>query len=188
MKLDFPNLATFNYVYDVLITLGSAKDNELPLNKLSRFVDLSPQRLQSHLDLYLYSSVPESLLEQCLFKKFMKPTGLKLLRNFLAKVFGLKLKDQELYYKLTKEGLKIYKGLPYYTKMKNSLAMKVLKTLTGASHPRLILKRLSIILCVGTVVSSSISSLPYGLIIAKSWLFIALLIMALLLLKVFKPP
>lgn len=119
----------------IIMIMGTSKDYRMSLKDIAQTVGLSPQRIQSYLDLYVDG-------EPKLFKRYTDESSLS---KTLSKL-GIKLRRYETYYALTKEGLMQFYRLPTYTKLKQSLAYRVLSKITGTSNPKSIFRRLNFLL------------------------------------------
>lgn len=150
------------YLYEALVALGSSPRYEMTLEELASVVRLSPRQLDEYLSVYSNGSL--RLLERSL-----KRCGV--LRNRTC-----------VYYRIGRDGKKILYRLPEYMRVKRSWATRILVKLTRALHPRLVLKRLTLLLSIGSAISMSLVILfpRLGVLILGSWVlfisFLALLI------------
>jgi len=147
---------------ELVMVLGSERGNVMSSRRLARTVGLSEQRLESYLEVYL-NGTPK------LFRQYMdRPAWAKVLSKL-----GLKsgTRKMETYYGLTSEGLQYYYRLPSYSKLKNSLSYRVLSRLVGTTHPKAMFKRLTLMLCLGGIVSVELLLIPFGYITTSLWLF-----------------
>lgn len=158
------DITKFFYLYDTIVALGTSKGFELSLSTLASITRLSPDTLEDYLRPYVEGDVK-------LFKRVVK-TG-----KFLV------IPKKKIIYRLTDEGLKIYRRLPDYVKYKGSTRAMILRVLTRSGHPRIILKRLAMILAVGSAIISLLAAFttsPLSLIIVLTWVllmsFLALII------------
>ncbi len=150
------------YLYETLVALGSSPNYEMTLEELASIVRISPRQLDEYLSVYSNGSL--KLLERSL-----KRCGV--LRNRTC-----------VYYRIGRDGRKILYRLPEYMRVKRSWATRILVRLTRALHPRLVLKRLTLLLSIGSAISMLLVILfpQIGVLILGSWVlfisFIALLI------------
>ena len=99
------------HVYHAIVVLANAEENMMSLRKLARLMGLSEDRARSYLD--LYSRPPYRL-----FRRISHPT-------------------KGTYYKLEKEGFKIYYKSPDYLKSRKSFLHRIrLKFRTRISLPK----------------------------------------------------
>ncbi len=148
-------LTSYAYLYDVVIALALAPKNTLPLETLSKIVGLSQQRL----DDYLRSL--QSLSSTTLLSRVPTRKG--------------------IYYKLTEEGMKVFKSMPTYLKLKNNKGLKILALIARTGHPREVLRRVALITAVGSAaLTLALLLLPYNILFEMTsciiWSFISTLI------------
>lgn len=124
-----------HYLYETLLALGTAKNNELSLIALAKVNGISPQRLSIYLDPYA-----DTKSEIRLFKKTRKETILTKIRSIL-----FKSRRSEVYYRLTSIGLESFYRLPIYTKVKNNRFAHIVIKIFGTYSPKLVLYRLATI-------------------------------------------
>ncbi len=131
---DIPrNLTKAFYLYDAIIAIGSSPKNELPLETLAYIVKLSPSIIDDYLK-------PFANGENALFRRVIKEKSL------------LFFKRRKIFYRLTKEGLKVFYRLPAYLKYKNNKAAKLFRMITRTGHPRVVIKRMALIISIGSVI------------------------------------
>jgi len=135
------DIATYDFLNDAIIALGAAKNNELPLTILSEIAGISPQRMEDYLEKFTKGRVK-------LFKRYIKKPWLS---RLLGRGRGV------VYYRLTSEGLKAYYRLPHYLKMKHNTAAKILQYIARSGHPKLVLKRLALIMAIGSSIAMSLA-------------------------------
>jgi len=163
-----------NYLYDVLIALGTSRSMEMDIRELSRVAGISPQRLAMYIEPYT-----DTKSEVRLFKKVHKETLLTRIRNML-----LGGRKTVTVYRLTNLGREIFYKLPIYMKIKNDPIIRLVTRVFGNYSPKLVIYRLSL----GSVVASSVLTavlllLPQvALTVAAVWLITWLLLGTLLLL------
>ncbi len=161
---DIPrDLSRSFYLYDTIIALGSSKNYELPLSTLSSISKISPEVLDDYLK--PYASPPYRIMRR------------------IIKTAGLFFKRREVFYKLTDNGLKVYHKLPDYVKYRNHFGAKLLRLLSRSGHPRMVLKRISFIMSIGSAITMFLSVVmggPASIIVMASWIlfvsFLALLV------------
>ncbi|RLE49515.1 MAG: hypothetical protein DRJ31_04695 [Candidatus Methanomethylicota archaeon] len=159
LRFIIEELSTSSYLYDAIISLGSAKNHELPLDKLSRIVGLGSLRLQSYLDLFV--DVQDKNLK--LFRKYHKPTLLSRVLNKL----GFKIRRSRIYYRLSDRGLTVYYRLPHYVKFKHNAFACTLAKIMGNGHPKYLLRQSFLLVCLG----SALAYLLIALFPQHVWLF-----------------
>ena len=165
------DLTLYGYTIDAIIALATAKNNELPLSKLSELFKLSPSRTQSYLNLFADSNAPVKL-----FRKILKPS---LVRK-IYEVLGISKGPYRIHYKLTKDGLSVYYKLPHYIKFGNSTAAKIIRQIVGTAHPKLALKALLTALTAGNVVILlSILVEPVIAVVIPIWILLQIFILLL---------
>lgn len=159
------NFALTAMISELVLALGTAKGNAMSLRELAKITNLSEQRTESYLKLY-------NDREPRLFKKFVDdPSWTK---GSMA-VIGMRAKAEPMY-GLTNEGLQYFSKMPVYTRLKGSLAYRLLSKITMTSYPRSIYRRLALLAYAGGVASMAFMILPYGFIITGLWLFITTII------------
>lgn len=162
-------LSTSSYLYDAIISLGSAKNYELPLGKLSRIVGLGSLRLQSYLDLFVDAQDKNLRL----FRKYHKPTLLSKALNRL----GIKAKRSKICYRLTDKGLTVYYRLPHYVKFKHNVFARAMAKVFGGGHPKFLLKQSFLLVCLGSAVAYFLISVvpQYVWFLSQVWFLVLLL-------------
>ena len=131
----------------IVAIMGTAKGCRMSLREIAQAIGLSPQRAQSYMDLYVDG-------EPKLFKRYVDETPLS---RALSRL-GIKLRRYETYYALTKEGIAQFYRLPTYTKLRQSLAYRVLSRITGTNNPKSIFRRLNLFLyCCGLASALSLA-------------------------------
>ncbi len=143
------------YLYEVLVALGSSPRYELSLDSLSSIVRISSRQLDEHLSIY-------TKLEPRLFQRVVRQRRI----GFFQK--------SKVYYRLTREGAKVLHRLPDYIRYKRSLSSRILVSITRTLHPRLVLKRLVLILSVGSAVFMTIAAFvpELGSLVLGAWLVV----------------
>ena len=165
------DLTLYGYTIDAIIALATAKNNELPLSKISELFKLSPSRTQSYLSLFADSNAPIKL-----FRKILKPSFVRRIYEML----GMSKGPYRIYYKLTKDGLSVYYKLPHYIKFGNSTAAKIIRQIVGTAHPKLALKTLLMALTAGNiVVLLSILAEPMIAVVIPIWILLQIFILLL---------
>ncbi|MET1101010.1 MAG: hypothetical protein ABWW69_00815 [Pyrodictiaceae archaeon] len=151
-------LVRYLYLYEAVIALGLAKGHELSLEELSSIIRLSPRQLDSYLRRYAEDEP----------KLFIRTTSRRSLLDKLLRRSGVK-------YRLGREGLKLLYKLPEYLRFKRSFPVRVLSILTRTMHPRLVLKRLTLIISCGSalaMLSAVITDWETAILIMGSWLVV----------------
>ncbi len=148
-------ITRYVYLYEVLVALGSSPHYELSLNSLSSIVRISPRQLDEYLSIY-------TRLDPKFFQRIVRQTKLGLFSR------------NRVYYRLTREGAKILHRLPEYIRSRRSVSSKILVAITRTLHPRLVLKRLVLILSLGSAVSMAIVAFTpeIGLLVLGAWLVV----------------
>ena len=160
------NFALTAMISEIVLALGTAKENAMSLMELSKIVNLSEQRTESYLKLYIDN-------EPKIFKKFADEPGMTSGSSMVA--IGLRSKAEPMY-GLTNEGLQFFSKMPVYTRLRSSLAYRLLSKITMTAYPRSIYRRLALLAYAGGVASMALMILPYGSIITGLWLFITTII------------
>jgi len=150
-------LSSISIASQIIMTMGTSKGYRMTLKEIARSIGLSPQRAQSYLDLYLER-------EPKLFKKYMDEA----LSSKILSKFGMP-KKYETYYALTQEGLQQFYKLPLYTKLKQSLAYRILSRVTGTANPRSIFRRLNFLLYGCGLVSAVSIALNVSPVVPWAW-------------------
>ncbi len=152
---DIPrDLSKSFYLYDAIIALGSSKNYELPLSTLAAISKVSAEVLDDYLKTYV--SPPFKLLRRTIITR------------------GFLFKKREVYYKLTEDGLKVYHKLPDYVKYRNHFGARILRFLSRSGHPRIVLKRTSFIMSIGSALTMALSVIIGGaasILVMASWIF-----------------
>lgn len=152
------NIGTYFYAYETLTILGIAQ-RPLSLNKLASIIGISPNRLESYLDLF----VSRDEAHKNIFEKIYKISYGVLSFKHVSKTLT--------YYKLSELGMKIFYKLPFYMKYKNSITMRFLMKIMFTPHYRTAINRFMKFYIAGTVVAFFMLLIPYGWIFAALWLF-----------------
>ncbi|MBO3802991.1 MAG: hypothetical protein JTT11_03825, partial [Candidatus Brockarchaeota archaeon] len=162
---DRGNFALTTVVSEMVLALGTTRGNAMYLKDLAKIVNLSEQRAESYLKLYLDG-------EHRLFRRFTDDPGwAKGMLN--GESNG---KKSGVIYALTNEGLQYFYRMPIYSRLRGSLAYNFLSRITLASHPRSIYRRLALMMYVGGVSSLAVMILPYGFILTGLWIFLTTVI------------
>ncbi len=152
---DIPrDLSRSFYLYDAIIALGSSKNYELSLSTLSSISRISPEVLDDYLK--TYASPPFRLLRRSI------------------RSHGVLFKRREIFYRLTENGLKVYHKLPDYVKYRNHVGARLLRIISRSGHPRMVLKRASFIMSIGSALTMILSALldgAFSILIMASWIF-----------------
>ncbi len=133
-----------HYLYEALVSLGTSKTHELPINVLAKATGISAQRLMVYLDPY---SAPRS--EVRLFKKYRKEDLITKMKSLIT---GSR-RVGTVYYRPTKLGMELFYRLPIYAKVKNSKLTNIILKLFGYYNPKLVLHKVSL---TDTVVGSAL--------------------------------
>ena len=169
----FPMAAVLS---ELIMILGTAKENIMTRKDLAKAVGLSEQRTESYLEVYLNGN-PR------LFRKYAESPKMTRLATQLG--VPLKTRKTETVYGLTNEGLQYFYRMPSYARLKQSVVYKLLSKITRTSHPKSIFKRLTMMLCGGGALSVASLLLPFGYIASAIWLFSTLFVGAVTLLDAF---
>ncbi|MCX8185479.1 MAG: hypothetical protein N3E43_06990, partial [Sulfolobales archaeon] len=133
------DLARLFYLYEVLVALGTSKKYELPLSALCYVTKLKPETLEDYL----------------------KPYGgeeLKLLKRVLKNRKFFFFSRKAVCYRLTDDGVKVFHRLPDYVKYRSSFGARLLSLATKSGHPKVILKRVSLILSLGSTAATLLAA------------------------------
>ncbi len=156
------SITRFLYLYEAIVALGSARGYELSLDTLASVVRIGERQLDEYLSVYATGSTR-------IFERRVKRCGLIARRGCVV-------------YRLTREGLMVFHRLPEYVRVRRSWATRVLVLLTRALHPRIVLKRLTLFLSVGSAMTMSLVALypELSLLLLGGWVlvvsFLALLV------------
>lgn len=160
------NFAMTAMISEIVLALGTARENAMSLRELAKAVNLSEQRTESYLKLYIDR-------EPKLFRRFVDEPSVA--KN--TSIVGISLRAKaEPMYGLTNEGWQYFSKMPVYTRLKGSLAYRFLSKITMTAYPRSIYRRLALLAYAGGVASMALMILPYGFIITGLWLFITTII------------
>ncbi len=141
MSLDLAyEISRHIHLADALIALASSKRGELSINDIADAMRLSVDRAKTYLDTYS----GESRLR--LFKRIERRSRLLEIISKILKVFGIYIKTTLTVYRITDEGLTVFYKLPFYARYKRSIIAKILSKIFGTAHPRIVLKKTSLIL------------------------------------------
>ncbi len=149
------NVITINHLYNVLIALGAVKEKTLDLKTLSKIMGLCVKRAQLYLD--LFTQHPFNILHKVYIKKptnKLKNIILQLTSSLFSKN---KSKYNNIHYTLTGKGVRIYNRLLHRPLIKNSdkRLYCILLTLFNTLHPRILIKRLTMLTSFVLTVTSS---------------------------------
>ncbi len=118
-------LVEVSYAYKALMALYYAPNNILPVDQLSRFLNLSSDRVKSYLDLF-------SMPPYRLFRRVLKPNG-------------------TVYYLLDEEGKRIASKIPEITRLKSSRLLLAIARRLSMYDPHkafIVMARTSLILSI----------------------------------------
>lgn len=141
------------YLYDVIVALGSSPGYELPLEDLATIARVGSRQLDEYLSVY-------TKCEPRLLARVLRNSGWGPFRR------------TRVYYRLTRDGLKLLHRLPEYMRVRRSTAARILVSITRTLHPRLVLKRLMFITSLGSAIAMSIVVINpnAGLVVLGAWL------------------
>ncbi|OWJ55686.1 hypothetical protein [Pyrodictium delaneyi] len=151
------------YLYDVIVALGSSPGYELPLEDLAAIARVGSRQLDEYLSVY-------TRREPRLLARVLRNSGWGPFRR------------TRVYYRLTRDGLKLLHRLPEYMRVRRSTAARILVSITRTLHPRLVLKRLMFITSLGSAIAMSIVVINpnAGVVVLGAWLvtlsFLAVLV------------
>jgi predicted transcriptional regulator len=169
-------MTRYVHLMDALIAVATSRNGELSLADIADAMKLSIDRARTYIEMF---SDKRSGVK--LFKKVEKESRILKTLSRVLKIFGINMKYTLIAYSVTEEGLSVFYRQPYYLKYKKSLACKIVTKLFGSAHPRLVLKRMSLILLLVTVVialiaiaipTSTTAALLTSFAIASSLLYI----------------
>ncbi len=156
------NIGAYFYVYETLTILGTAQ-RPLSLNKLASIIGISPNRLESYLDLF----VSQDDMHKNIFEKVYKIS---------YGILRFKRTPKTLtYYKLSEVGIKVFYKLPFYMRYKNSITMQFLTKIMFMPHYKTALNRFIKFYMIGTITILFMLLIPYGWILAAAWLFFSII-------------
>ena len=160
------NIGIYFYAYEALTILGVAQ-HPLSLNKLASIMNISPNRLESYLDLFISRDGVQNIFEK-VYKISYRILSFRHVPRTSA------------YYKLSELGMKIFYKLPFYIKYKNSIKMRFLMRIMFTPHYRTAFDRFVKFYIFGTIVAFFMLLIPYGWIFAAVWLYFSILAFSIL--------
>ncbi|MEM0490114.1 MAG: hypothetical protein QXH73_02730 [Ignisphaera sp.] len=158
MVLDIASdLVKYHHIADAVITIATSKNQEASLRTIAEGMKLSVDRAKTYLEMYSENRCPLRLFKKVEKKrsKFIE-TLMKILNPLLNKI-GIKILNNNHMYRLTKEGLMIFYRHPYYVKFKNNLLTQIGSTLFGTLHPRVVIKRATLMVMIVTALALLLS-------------------------------
>jgi len=164
LQKDRGNFNLTNVVSEMILALGTAKGNAMYLKDLAKVVNLSEQRAESYLKLYMDG-------EHRLFRRFIDSWGKGASNSDVESKTSTKVM-----YALTNEGLQYFYKMPIYARLRGSLAYNFLSRITLTSQPRHIFRRLALLIYVGGVSSLAAMIFPFGFLLTGLWLFLTAII------------
>jgi DNA-binding MarR family transcriptional regulator len=151
------SITKYTHLADAILALGTSRSNALTLSDIADAMKLSPERAKTYIEMF---SDRRSGVK--LFKKVEKELKMLKLIAALLKPFGIKMRTAVEMYRLTEEGLTVFYKQPYYLKYKKSLAAKIVTKVFGAAHPRLVLKRMTLVTLIAALISSAIALITHN--------------------------
>jgi predicted transcriptional regulator len=155
------SITRYTHLADAIIALATSRNNTLSINNIADAMKLSLERAKTYIEMF---SDRRSGVR--LFKKIEKES--KILRTIatLLKPLGIKMRTVVEMYRLTEEGLTVFYKQPYYMKYKKSLAAKLITKVFGSAHPRLVLKKMMVLVLLAALVSGGIAIATHSTVIA----------------------
>jgi len=151
------SITKYTHLADAILALGTSRSNALTLSDIADAMKLSPERAKTYIEMF---SDRRSGVK--LFKKVEKELKMLKLIAALLKPFGIKMRTTVEMYRLTEEGLTVFYKQPYYLKYKKSLAAKIVTKAFGTAHPRLVLKRMTLVTLIAALISSAIALITHN--------------------------
>jgi DNA-binding MarR family transcriptional regulator len=151
------SITKYTHLADAILALGTSRSNALTLSDIADAMKLSPERAKTYIEMF---SDRRSGVK--LFKKVEKELKMLKLIAALLKPFGIKMRTTVEMYRLTEEGLTVFYKQPYYLKYKKSLAAKIVTKVFGTAHPRLVLKRMTLVTLIAALISSAIALITHN--------------------------
>ncbi|MCC6056129.1 MAG: hypothetical protein LM583_05585 [Desulfurococcaceae archaeon] len=151
------SITKYTHLADAILALGTSRSNALTLSDIADAMKLSPERAKTYIEMF---SDRRSGVK--LFKKVEKELKMLKLIAALLKPFGIKMRTAVEMYRLTEEGLTVFYKQPYYLKYKKSLAAKIVTKVFGTAHPRLVLKRMTLVTLIAALISSAIALITHN--------------------------
>lgn len=149
MVLDIASdIAKYHHIADAIIIIATSRKQETSIRTIAEGLKLSIDRTKTYLDMYSENkNLPR------LFKKIEKKKSKFIeIMNMLLNKIGIKILNNHTY-RLTKEGLTIFYKHPYYTKYRNDLLTQIASTIFGTLHPRVVIKRATLIVMIATALA-----------------------------------
>jgi len=171
LRVMLERIVTVKYLYDIILALGYAKNHEASLDKLSKLIGISKVRLMSYIELFVNNKFKRLRL----FEKVIK--------------YGPKIpiipfvKRKEIYYRLTKQGIKELKRLYEYRRYKRNIYLKLLFRITFSLSKSEVYKKLIGLIVTGIITSITLSVVLGSPWITAAWLFIVQVLSALALIS-----
>lgn len=155
------SITRYTHLADAIIALATSRNNTLSINDIADAMKLSLERAKTYIEMF---SDRRSGVR--LFKKIEKES--KILRTIatLLKPLGIKMRTVVEMYRLTEEGLTVFYKQPYYMKYKKSLAAKLITKVFGSAHPRLVLKKMMVLVLLAALVGGGIAIATHSTVIA----------------------
>ena len=164
-----------SYIVDALIAIATGRRGELDLETIATLFNLSKARAQTYLDMYSEKGRPLRL-----FRRYIKPSLMRRILGFL----GINKGRWKIYYRLTSDGLQLYHRMPQYVKFKHSMPAQILRLITNVGHPKLVYRRLALIISSGNLILAILAFVGYVTLTAPIFVWLVatstLLILALL--------
>jgi DNA-binding MarR family transcriptional regulator len=171
------NIVRYNHLLDALIALATSRRGEISLNDIADAMKLSIDRAKTYMDIYT-----EKRYGFKLFRRIEKKSKTLEAISKILKRFGIKIRSSIVLYRITDEGLSIFYKHPYYIKYRKSLASKIATKMFNSSHPRIVLRKMSIYIMLTALIWGAITlyiqtpiaiALEASLVLANTLLYIA---------------
>uniref|UniRef100_A0A7J2U525 Uncharacterized protein n=1 Tax=Ignisphaera aggregans TaxID=334771 RepID=A0A7J2U525_9CREN len=146
------NITRYTHLADAIVALATSRSNTLSLNEIADAMKLSLERAKTYIEMFCSRRNGVRL-----FRKVEKESRLLRILALLLKPLGIKMKTTVEMYKLSEEGFTVFYKQPYYMKYKRSVAAKLMTKLFGSAHPRLVLKRMSVLVLLTALTCGVIS-------------------------------
>ncbi|MEM1541809.1 MAG: hypothetical protein QW101_06555 [Ignisphaera sp.] len=158
MVLDIASdLVKYHHIADVVITIATSKNQEASIRTIAEGMKLSVDRAKTYLEMYSESRSPLRLFKKVEKKRSKVIETFVEIMNPLLNKIGIKILNNNHTYRLTKEGLMVFYRHPYYVKFKNNLLTQIGSTIFGTLHPRVVIKRATLMVMIVTALALLLS-------------------------------
>jgi len=150
MVLDIASEMTrYTHLADAIIAIATSKNGELTLADIADAMKLGVDRARTYIEMF-----SERRGGVRVFKRVEKTSKLLAALAKILKPLKINIKTTTISYRITDEGLAIFYRQPYYLKYKKSLASKIATKVFGSAHPRIVLKKMTLMMLAASLVTS----------------------------------